>query len=185
MRIRRLARLLTLAACLAGLSACGSTSSEANSSGSSGSDSAGYSAFLSFSECMRAHGVTNFPDPSPGGGIQLNAASGVNPFSPAFKAAQAKCNKLLPGGGPGAGGQPSASAERGMLATSRCMRAHGVSGFPDPTTTPPSSPEGDSIVLGGGHVFLVVPATIDTASPAFERAASACGFGPRRAKIAP
>jgi hypothetical protein len=57
------------------------------------------------------------------------------------------------------------------------MRAHGVSGFPDPTTgAPPSNPTGD--VAAGGGVFIAVPSTIDTNSPAFKRAATACRFGP-------
>jgi hypothetical protein len=64
-----------------------------------------------------------------------------------------------------------------MLATSRCMRAHGVTGFPDPTTTPPSSPNGNGEVIDRGGVFLVVPDTINSDSPAFRQAAAACGFG--------
>ena len=56
---------------------------------------------LDFSECMRSHGVTGFPDPSPGGGGLNIAGTGINPSSPAFKAAQATRKKLLPGGGPG------------------------------------------------------------------------------------
>jgi hypothetical protein len=54
--------------------------------------------------CMRANGVPDFPDPSittgPGGhGLRISIGSGaganLNPYSPAFKAAQAKCNKLV------------------------------------------------------------------------------------------
>ena len=48
-----------------------------------------------------------------------------------------------------------------MLATSECMRAHGVSGFPDPTTSPPSRPADFSIAMGRGGAFLAVPRTID------------------------
>jgi hypothetical protein len=101
---------------------------------------------------MRSHGVPNFPDPSSGGGIQINSSSGINPFSPAFKAAQSQCAKLMPGGGPGAHGPPSEQAKQLMLAVSRCMRAHGVSGFPDPTLSPPA---------------------------VFQSASKACGFGAR------
>jgi hypothetical protein len=55
-------------------------------------------------ECMRANGVPDFPDPSvttgPGGhGLRISIGSGaganLNPYSPAFKAAQAKCTKLV------------------------------------------------------------------------------------------
>jgi hypothetical protein len=130
-------------------------------------------AFLAFSECMRSHGVPNFPDPSSGGGIHLG--SGMNPLSPAFKSAQASCKKLLPGGGPGAE-HPSAQAEAQTLRISECMRQHGVSGFADPTLSPPSNPAGYSILEDRGGVVLAVPNTINPSSPVFKQAAATCGF---------
>jgi hypothetical protein len=130
--------------------------------------------FLKFSECMRANGVPNFPDPSSGGGINLNPGSGLNLFSPSFKAAQAHCRKLLPGGGPPT--HASASREREALQVAECMRRHGVTGFPDPTLTPPSSPAGYSIIDDQGGVVTAIPDSIDVQSPAFKQAASACGF---------
>jgi hypothetical protein len=75
---------------------------------------------------------------------------------------------------------------RTMLATSECMRAHGVTGFPDPRTAPPPSSSGYSQVMGRDGVFIAVPDTIDTASPVYTRAAAACQFGgPGPAKEAP
>lgn len=156
------------ALCSVALAACGSTSHPAKSAVAG-------DRFLAFSQCMRAHGVTNFPDPSSSGGIQLSASSGINPFSPAFKAAQGACRSLLPGGGPSSA--PSAAARAQLLRVSECMRAHGVTGFPDPTTTPPAGPSGYSLVLGHGGVFLEVPATINPTTPTFRRAAAACHFG--------
>ncbi len=60
---------------------------------------------LKFSECMRSHGVTDFPDPvfhsNGGGGISISikagAGSDLSPSSPAFQAAQQVCQKLLTG----------------------------------------------------------------------------------------
>jgi hypothetical protein len=73
-----------------------------------------------------------------------------------------------------------------MLGISECMRAHGVTGFPDPTTTPPASPSGYSQVIGRGGVFLAVPDTINTGSPVYRQAVAACRFGvPAGAKKAP
>jgi hypothetical protein len=49
---------------------------------------------LKFSQCMRSHGVPSFPDPSFGGGgarLALGSASGIDPNSPAFQAAQKAC----------------------------------------------------------------------------------------------
>lgn len=127
---------------------------------------------------MRAHGVTNFPDPNSSGGISITSSSGIDPFSPSFRDARSHCGKLLPGGGPGGNGHPSAQAEQELLEISECMRAHGISGFPDPTTKAPSGPPpGGGIVLGNNGVFLIVPGTIDISSPAFKQAATTCHFG--------
>jgi len=170
---------LVAIACALAISACGSSSKPKKTASSSGD-------FLAFSQCMRSHGVPNFPDPGSGGGISINSSSGINPFSPAFKAAQSQCQKLLPGGGPPKG-PPSKQAVQAMLAVSKCMRAHGVSGFPDPTTTPPTNVGAAGVALAEGRngVFLVVPSTIDVASPAFQSAASACHFGAPRGKTSP
>ena len=56
------------------------------------------------------------------------------------------------------------------------MREHGVTGFPDPISTPPSSPPGYSIVFGLPASFIAVPSTINPQSPIFEHAARACEF---------
>jgi hypothetical protein len=65
-----------------------------------------------------------------------------------------------------------------MLALSKCMRAHGVSGFPDPTLgPPPANPQEFSIAIGRDGVSLLVPKTVDVSSPAFKQAATTCRFG--------
>lgn len=156
---------LAVALCVLSVAACGSSKHPAKRGGTSQ---------LAFSECMRAHGLTTFPDPSSGGGINIGG-TGLNPLAPAFRAAQATCDKLLPGGGPG-GGAPTAQVKKEMLAISTCMRAHGVTGFPDPTTTQPSSLNGLSEAMGHGGLFLLVPSTIDVNAPAYQRAASTCHF---------
>jgi len=58
---------------------------------------------LKFSQCMRSHGLTDFPDPQvlPGGrGIGLRVRGGPNsdidPSSPKFQAAAQACQKVLP-----------------------------------------------------------------------------------------
>jgi hypothetical protein len=168
-RRHRLSIAFVAVGCVLTIAACGSSSKSTTTVAS------GRSQFLEFSECMRTRGVLDFPDPSAAGGIQISAGSGINTFSPAFKAAQSDCRHLLPGGGPPA--EPTAQDKRQMLATSECMRAHGVSGFPDPTTTPPSGANGYSQVIGRDRVFIAVPNTIDVASPAYRHAAAVCRFG--------
>jgi hypothetical protein len=165
-RARRFRTAVAAAACALVVSACGSAGAT-NGSGSQ-------PGFLAFSECMRSHGVPDFPDPSPAGGIHLS--SGMDPSSPAFRAARGTCQKLLPGGGPG-NAHPTEQAKLQMLRTSQCMRRHGISGFPDPTLSVPSDPSGYSAVLDRGGVVIAIPDTISTRSPAFNQAAVACGFG--------
>lgn len=168
---RRLPTLLLLVGSALAIAACGS-SSPVRSAGSTRPQ------FLAYVNCMRSHGVPNLPDPGAEGGIQLSSSSGINPLSPAFKTAQAQCAKLEPGGGPSGVAPGSKQANEQLLAVSRCMRAHGISGFPDPTVgPPPSSPQEFSIAIGRGGVSLLVPKTIDVSSPAFKQAADACRFG--------
>jgi hypothetical protein len=159
--------LITLAAvtCVVVIAACGSSSNT--------SKPARNGAFVAYSECIRSHGVPNFPDPSPAGGIHLS--SGINPQSPAFESAQQACTKLLPGGGPSSQ-HPSEQDKLQMLEISECMRRRGVSGFPDPTLSPPSSPAGYSLLEDRGGVVLAIPNTINMGSPVFKQAAAACGF---------
>jgi len=135
---------------------------------------------------MRSHGVTDFPDPSGGGravpgggggGVNL-ARSGVNPASPAFRAARGSCSELLPGGGPGR--HASEREIRQDTEMAQCMRRHGVTGFPDPivTATPPGvNPAQYSSAEYGNGIFIGIPKSINVHSPAFEAAAKACNFG--------
>jgi hypothetical protein len=162
------------------------TSSTASANAATGASAAGASssspeaAALAFADCMRANGVPHFPDPKAGGGFLFHTGAGVDPTSPAFKAAQAKCKKFLPPG-PGSGSPPSAKTLAHYLTVARCMRSHGVPEFPDPRTTAPSNPRA---ALGGGGgvisdiegVVFVFPGRIDQRSPEFAQAAAACAF---------
>jgi hypothetical protein len=57
-------------------------------------------AAVKFAQCMRQHGVTNFPDPDPSTGRFpiRGGASGINPQDPAFQSAREACRSLLPPG---------------------------------------------------------------------------------------
>jgi hypothetical protein len=134
---------------------------------------------LEFAECMRAHGVPNWPNPeSSNGSTRFFPApsSGIDIRSAAVSAALETCQKYLPGGGPNAGPPPTAKALAQMLNVARCMRSHGISDFPDPRTSAPSNPAGISEISNRDGVILVFPAGFDQSSPQFIRAAAACGF---------
>lgn len=167
-RCRRLLAAVSAGVCVVALGGCGST-------GHKPSAASRASIMLAFSECMRGHGVTGFPDPSGGGGLNLDG-TGINPFSPSFRAARSSCQRLLPGGGPGSRHATEQQRQQ-LVAIAECMRGHGVTGFPDPTTKRPTSPQGYSIIEGmANNLFLLVPSTINPASPAFQRAAKTCNF---------
>jgi hypothetical protein len=115
---------------------------------------------VSFADCMRSHGVPDFPDPTTSPRGFKNAF--VNP-SPAFKSAYAGCHHLLPGGGPpGESAAPSHAQIVAELAFARCIRSHGFPNFPDPT----SSGELTHEMLASAGINLHQPAVI--------RAADAC-----------
>jgi hypothetical protein len=194
-------RLLTTAALLSvalAIADCGSSSnpsvahlSPGKGASSAGPESGGSSpespaslqqAAIAYAKCMRSNGVPNFPGPKPEGGFLFNATARIDPSSPTFKAAQAKCHKLLPDGGPpgpGASTHPSPETLARMLNIARCMRRHGVYDFPDPRTSVPSNPfgsGGNGVISDIEGVILIFPTTIDEQSPTFTHAASTCTF---------
>jgi hypothetical protein len=126
------------------------------------------------SKCMRANGLTNFPDPVQGsgglgfpGGVAESIKGGLTvdgvAFSgPALKKASQACKIYLPGGGarPPA---PTAAQKAQILKLARCMRANGVPSFPDPSF---------------GAVAPGTKQNMPSANtPAFKHAIQVCGRG--------
>lgn len=106
-----------------GVASAGSSTSASSSTGTAKADP------LAYSKCMRAHGLSDFPDPDANGGLQLGRGD-LDPRSPTFQAAERACKSLDPKGN-------ESSAERAQnraawLNYAQCMRAHGLSDFPDP-----------------------------------------------------
>src|ERR1700753_2165667 len=137
--LRRAAGLVT-AGCAVALSACGS-SGGGGAAAVGATTASGNASPLGLSHCMRAHGISNFPDPSSGpGGEGLSISStpgsptltvqGVTFSGPAFEKAEQACSRYLVASGPPP--QASASQRAAMLAFAKCVRAHGVPGFADP-----------------------------------------------------
>jgi hypothetical protein len=150
--------------------ACGGSSSRGvahvgtiptTTSRSSSSDAAAYSA------CMRKNGVAKFPDPGPGGRLRLDKDKLAQDFdanSPGFKAAANACERLLPAGGSGPSSRQLAEALQLALRYARCIRAHGVPGFPDPKTNAERN----------GLEFDFDRAHVNQDSPRFKAAERAC-----------
>lgn len=68
--------------------------------------------------------------------------------------------------GPSTAGSPSPTAMTQLLAYSSCMRSHGVSDFPDPTTSPGG---GGAIQINGGP-----GSDLNRNNPTFKAASQAC-----------
>jgi hypothetical protein len=99
-------------------------------------------ALVQYARCMHSHGVPSFPQPgslAAPGAIrdfkgEIVRAVGSLGSSPRFHAAQRACAKYY-GPTPAPAPQVSPQEMRKLLAVSRCMRAHGVTDFPDPNPT--------------------------------------------------
>ncbi len=172
---RGTALLLALALPLA---ACGSSNKTAT--GASGANASAQANGIKLANCMRANGVPNFPDPttSSGGGIQIQQSdrggsgpstevNGVPVNGPAFQTAMQKCHAYLPSGGHPPPGGVNVVRQK-ALRFAECMRAHGVSNFPDPQVS--STPGGGVGVRIGG-----AKSGINPQAPAFKSAQRACG----------
>jgi hypothetical protein len=104
---------------------------------------------------MRSHGVGRFPDPNSKG--QLSSGSSLADLSsPQYRKAQQACRSLLPQGYTMQGGSLSQQQLAQFLKYARCMRAHGVSNFADPTSS--------GLSLSG----------VDPNSPRFQAAQNVC-----------
>lgn len=84
---------------------------------------------------MRSHGVPDYPDPDGSGQLPKitpadEAQLGISQSR--FNAAQTACQHLWPYQGPTQAQEQQELTD--ALRFARCMRAHGVPGFPDPTT---------------------------------------------------
>jgi hypothetical protein len=131
----------TLAACGGndddGVASLGDDAAEASASASPSVDPE--EALQRFAECMREHGVEDFPDPQIGddGGIQIQAPAGGpgDADRETLDAAMEACQDLLPQdlgpGGEGPSAEDQAALEDALLAYAQCMREHGID-FPDP-----------------------------------------------------
>ena len=112
---------------------------------------------LAYSACMRRSGVPNFPDMKPGTDIKVGPGTGLDPSSPRYQSANKACQHLKPQISPTQQLQSNADA----LKFSRCMRAHGLPNFPDPTFSPGAN--------------WTLPSGLHFGSPQFQAAQRACG----------
>jgi hypothetical protein len=113
-----------------------------------------------YSQCMRSHGVPNFPDPvlTPSGGYGYRT-TGIDPNSASFQGGLQAC-KTLPSPWKPTGQQLSPAQQEAWLSWANCIRAHGVPNFPDPTFS--------------GGVAVQISGAGGASSPQFQSAMDAC-----------
>jgi hypothetical protein len=139
------------------LAACGS-SAPANVTGQHLPSRAQNASVLRFTECVRAHGVPNVPDPGTRGWKDALASE-----APAVLAAEGTCARLVPGAMPSSQTQTQTPTQiAAAVAFAACMRDHGFPSFPDPTSTGQMT-----------HAMLAA-AGINVHQPAAVQAADAC-----------
>jgi hypothetical protein len=87
---------------------------------------------VKFSECLRANGVSDFPDPNAAGQFP---SYGVSVTPAVWKRAVAACKALQPPGSLNAHMTPTQFSA--ALKFAQCVREHGVPDFPDPVNGQP------------------------------------------------
>lgn len=152
---------VTLVAAAVVVAGCSSSTNSAGPPTASGAgataSSTGSARLEQFAQCMRAHGVANFPDPTAEG--SFNLPTGMT-GSPQFDSADQACRSLAPAGAL-SGRAPTTGQLNQTVKFVTCMRKHGETSFPDPTAN------GTFQLNGGAN-------PIDPNAPQFKSAMSAC-----------
>jgi hypothetical protein len=139
---RSLAALATVALIGAGGAAGCGTSTPAETGTAGGTTSAGATATgskqltardkaVKFAECVRANGVSDFPDPNADNDFEYGVSVSATVWTKAVDA----CKDLQPPGSLSSERDPKEQQEG--LEFARCMRANGVKDFPDPVDGEP------------------------------------------------
>jgi hypothetical protein len=152
-RVRMVTAMTAMAAAALLAAACGGGSSSSAAAG----ESTAYTKAVAYAQCVRSHGVPNFPDPDAEGQFPP-IQTGRSVSQQALQSAQNACRQLQPGGGTGSSQQQAKLTQ--TLNFARCMRSHGVPNFPDPSTS------------NGGIEYNM--AGVDTHSPQYQSAQQAC-----------
>jgi hypothetical protein len=167
--LRRAGALAVAAAVALLAAACGGSAASSASSPT-------YAQVLALAQCMRGHGVPNFPDPDASGSYSLTSngsiegagGSSVDINSSQVQAAYGDCRHLLPGGPSFSqleqmeqqGQQRQEQALPEMLKWEQCVRGHGVPNF--------------SIPLGGQSPAPGKTGAVNPNSPQFQGAVRTC-----------
>jgi hypothetical protein len=130
--------VVALLACPLLAAGCGGGRPAGVASVSSSTTTASYGA-VAYARCMRARGVSDFPDPDGNGRFAGNQLKSIRVGRSLLRTADRACEHLLPSGLGGLLTAPQDTARQARiqladeLSFARCMRSHGVTRFPDPS----------------------------------------------------
>ncbi|MGO9319447.1 MAG: hypothetical protein ACLQBY_01400 [Solirubrobacteraceae bacterium] len=147
------------------LAACGGSSSPSpKSAAAKAADNA-----LSFSKCMREHGVKDFPNPEISGGrvslrVKAGGPGGLDVSPQTMEAAQNACKRFQPAEQTNLSPQEKVERQEAVLKFAKCMREHGI--------------DVHASTAGGGVQIQIHPggagAGPNPDSPSFQDAQKAC-----------
>ncbi len=174
---RRAGALAVAAAVTMLATACGGGGASSSASAPTYAHAPTYAQKIALAQCMRSHGVPNFPDPNASGSYTLTSngsiegagGSSIDIDSSQAQAAYGDCRHLVPGAPSISQLEQDVQQEKQrqeqalpmLLKYSQCMRSHGVPNFPDLGQSHRSPPPGNS-------------AAINPNSPQFQAASTAC-----------
>jgi hypothetical protein len=135
-RRARVAALITVmaAAALLGAACSGSPSSTGSGGSPNAEGSATTSQLVAYTQCMRSHGVPDYPGPTTSGQMpKITSGQQVGVSDSRLTAAQGACQDLWPYQAPTQAQQRQQLTDDVKFA--QCMRSHGLPNFPDPTNS--------------------------------------------------
>jgi hypothetical protein len=134
-----MSRKLGPLAALAVIAVIGAGCGGSDSNGGGNTTAANQEKAVKFAQCMREHGVSQFPDPDPSGHLTVDGVingSSIDPNGPTWNQALDACKNLQPPGFTG-NGERSAGQQSAALRFAQCIRENGVTDFPDPVNGQP------------------------------------------------
>jgi hypothetical protein len=141
---------IVVAGCALLAAACGSPAPSAT-----GIRQTAFQRELAYAQCMRAHDLPGFPDPASNGAFVTTLANRGDFNGPVFGSANKACAHLQ---GPGITAAQQEQATVQFLKHAACMRAHGITNFPNPS----------------GDTIAQLPPGVNPSSPRFVSATRAC-----------
>lgn len=151
LRPARAAAVITVMAAALLAAACGGSPSSTGSGGSPNAGGSATSQLVAYTQCMRSHGVPDYPGPTSGGQMpKITSGQQVGVRDSRLTAAQGACQDLWPYQAPTQAQQRQQLTDDVKFA--QCMRSHGLPNFPDPTNS-------------DGHVEFVISVSRDGFDP--------------------